>query len=135
MKCYLGKVLYLNQKKLKEYANNIFDDYGITVENLFKSLLVKRPAFRHEKELRLLYFEIEDKGYKNDTFAYSIDPHSLITQIMIDPRVDNSQAKELKKYVKRKTRFHGEIKRSLLYSFPKEMILTAKKINLVARNK
>jgi len=133
VKCCLGKVLYLNQNKLKEYANNIFDDYGITVENLFKSLLVKRPAFNHEKEIRLLYFELEDEGFKNDTFAYSIDPHSLITQIMIDPRIDYNKAKELKKSIRQRTQFQGEIKRSLLYSFPKDMVLTAKKLNLVTK--
>jgi len=78
VKCCLGKVLYLNQKKLKKYANPIFDFSGITIENLFNSLLVKRLAFRHENEIRLLYFELEDDGCKSDTFDYSTDPHTLL---------------------------------------------------------
>ena len=67
-----------NQKKLKKYANPIFDFSGITIENLFNSLLVKRLAFRHENEIRLLYFELEDDGCKSDTFDYSTDPHTLL---------------------------------------------------------
>ena len=77
--CCVGKVLYLNKRKLKEHANNTFDDDGISVENLFKSLLVKRPAFRHEKEIRILYDEIDYGDYAKDLFQYSIDPHILIS--------------------------------------------------------
>ena len=36
--------------------------------------MVKRVAFRHEREVRLLYFE-KDKGHK-DIYAYSVDPES-----------------------------------------------------------
>jgi hypothetical protein len=132
VKCCLGKVLYLNQSRLQAYSNNIFDDDGISVENLFKSLLVKRPAFSHENEVRLLYFELDDNGYKNDVFNYKIDPHSLITQIMIDPRIDKELAYKLKKHIALTTGFNGEIKRSLLYAFPDDMVLNAKKTNLTA---
>lgn len=130
VKCCLGKVLYLNQSRLKTYSNDIFDDDGISVENLFKSLLAKRPAFIHENEVRLLYFELDDNCYKNDVFKYKIDPHSLITQIMIDPRADKKQADKLKEHITRTTGFKGEIKRSLLYAFPEDMVLNAKKSNL-----
>ena len=135
VKCYVGKVLYLNEKKLKAYSNNIFDDAGISVENLFKSLLAKRMAFRHENEVRLLYFGIEDDCYKNDKFGYDIDPHSLITQIMIDPRVNKNQAYELKKHIEHSTGFKGEIKRSLLYSFSDDMVLTANEFNFATDKK
>jgi len=129
-KCTIGKVVYLKQKDLINYANDIFDDYGITVENLFKSLLAKRPAFKHEREVRLLYCSIDDKEKMNDTFSYTVDPHSLVTQIMIDPRLRAKEAEELKKYIKKKTQFKGSIKRSLLYSFKNDLIINAKEIDI-----
>jgi len=118
-KCAIGKVLYLPEIRLKKYASEIFDNYGIEVENLFKSLLVKRTAFKHENEVRLLYCELEEREQNNDIFSYKIDPHSLIEQLMLDPRLDQAKTKELKAYIKNKTKFTREIKRSLLYSFKK----------------
>ena len=134
-KCAIGKVLYLKEKELTNYANDIFDDYGITVSNLFSSLLVKRPAFSHENEVRLLYCSIDDNESNSDKFSYAIEPHSLITQIMIDPRLDQKKANSLKNYIKNKTKFQGDIKRSLLYSFKNDMILDAKKIDIATGNK
>ena len=135
VKCAIGKVEYLNQTKLTDYANNIFDDYGIAVESLFKSLLAKRSAFKHENEVRLLYCSLDDEETTNDLFYYDIDPHSLITQIMIDPRMSPKEADDIKKYIRKKTSFRGEIKRSLLYSFKNDMIIDAKKIDIATGKK
>jgi hypothetical protein len=134
-KCAIGKVLYLKEKELKDYANNTFDDYGITLKNLFSGLLVKRPAFKHENEVRLLYCSIDDNEPNSDIFSYVIEPHSLITQIMIDPRLDQKKANSLKNHIKNKTKFKGDIRRSLLYSFKNDMILDAKKIDIATENK
>ena len=43
------------KKKLIEFANNIFDDGSVANDNLFHRLLVERLAFKHEREVRLLY--------------------------------------------------------------------------------
>lgn len=129
-KCAIGKVRYLKEDDLLKYANNTFDDYGISAPQLFGSLLVKRPAFRHEKEIRLVYCSVDDNEIINDTFSYPIDPHSLITQIMIDPRLEQEKAKELKEHVQRSTQFKGDIKRSMLYSFKNDMIIDAISIDI-----
>jgi len=123
VRCCLGKVLYLGQKRLMDYANNTFDDSGIAVENLFRSLLVKRRAFLHEKEVRLLYDEIDDKGFEKDTYSYVIEPNSLISQIMIDPRRSESEAKSIKARIRKATGYKGVIKRSLMYTLPKQMVV------------
>lgn len=46
--CVIGKVEYLTERKLNKYANSIYVNGSLSKENLFRSLLVKRRAFKHE---------------------------------------------------------------------------------------
>ena len=83
------------------------------------TLLVKRPAFRHEREVRLIFTPAHEKDKaSSDLFSYPIDPNELINQIMIDPRKTKQDANALKREIKSKTGFAGQIKRSLLYAPP-----------------
>jgi hypothetical protein len=127
-KCCLGKVEYLTQNGLMEYANNTFDDSGISVENIFRSLLIKRKAFKHEAEVRLLYDAWDENSSVNKLYIYKIDPHNLISQIMIDPRRSYSEFKTIKLIIEKATGYKGSIKRSLLYSLPKERVLNVTNI-------
>jgi hypothetical protein len=94
----IGKVVYKSDKKLVASAKKAFTKDGkMTFGNLFRSLLIKRKAFEHEKEIRLIHL---DWGYelpKNDIYSYEIDPHDLISQVMIDPRVTTLILKKSKK--------------------------------------
>jgi len=96
VQCFIGKVKYLNNSKLMAFANNVFKRHiNPPAHILAKTLLVKRPAFRHENEVRLLYFEKEN-GKTGVIYKYDIDPLSLIDQIMIDPRVEYAEFKKLR---------------------------------------
>lgn len=119
--CIIGKVEYLSEKKLSKFANNLYVDGRLSKENLFRSLLVKRLAFRHEREIRLLYFDLE-KNLKGNFFSFNVDPHELVDQIMIGPWSTYKEFKSIKREILDKTRFCGPIKRSLLYSAPEECI-------------
>ncbi len=46
--CVVGKVRYLGEKALRRFANGIYKNGSLEKDNLFRTLLVKRPAFRHE---------------------------------------------------------------------------------------
>ena len=117
--CAIGKVSYLGTKDIERYANRTFDDNGISVENIFRSLLFKRKAFKHENEIRLLYCELnEDKSAERDVYKYEIDPNELISQIMIDPRLSVAEARDIKQAIKDTLKFKGEVKRSMLYAAP-----------------
>ena len=118
--CFIGKVKYLPNKKLLEFANTILT--GLPKPTQFaQTLLVKRPAFIHEKEIRLIYFD-KDSTVKSDIFSYKIDPHSLIDQIMIDPRMTKDEALSTKAKIQKETSYKGTIKRSLLYAPPENMV-------------
>lgn len=116
---FIGRVLYLGDKKLVEFGNGVFRD-GLNSRTLAETLLVKRVAFKHEREVRLLYFE-KEKGHK-DLYGYAVDPHALIEQVMIDPRLSRSEANGTKSEIRKRTGYKGKILHSLLYAPPKGMV-------------
>lgn len=124
VECCIGKVDYLNDKDLEERANNTFDDSGISIDNIFWSLLIKRNAFKHENEVRLLYYSWTCENYSDILHKYSFDPHKLISQIVVDPIRSDSEFQVLKKIIRTATGYEGLIKRSLLYTLPKDIVLT-----------
>jgi hypothetical protein len=92
---------------------------GITPATLASQLLVKRRAFRHESEIRLVHRKLFGDPTPDCLFPYEIDPHSLINQIMIDSRLEPDEALRLIKSIRSRTGFKGNILQSLLYKKPK----------------
>ncbi len=121
---FVGRVRYLPSKVLKIYAINVFDGVDAPSSRMFaETLLVKRPAFAHEREVRLLFHLHDDIRARDDLYAYPIDPDGLIDQIMIDPRMAERDVNALRSKIRSETSFKGPIKRSLLYAAPPDMIL------------
>jgi hypothetical protein len=120
VRCFIGKVKYLTMNELLHFGNNVFAN-GLDAIPLAKTLLVKRLAFRHEREVRLLHFAGENHG-GGDLYSYEVNPHKLIDQMMIDPRLSEGQARALKQDIQNQTAFAGSIKRSLLYAPPRKMV-------------
>jgi len=120
VQAFIGRVRYLRDKELLDFASNVFAR-GLDPVALANTLLVKRKAFVHEREVRLLYFEKENSG-TSDLFPYTIKPHALIEQIMIDPRLPEDKVADLKQEIRKKTDFTGPIVRSLLYAPPEGMV-------------
>lgn len=118
-RAFIGKVLYLREKKLVEFGNSVFRD-GLRSRALAETLLVKRLAFRHEREVRLLYFSGSEA--KPDTYTYPVNPHDLIDQVMLDPRLSREEANTEKQEIQKTTGFQGSILHSRLYAPPKDMI-------------
>lgn len=120
--CVVGKVSYLREKPLRQFANGIYRNGTLKKVDLFRTLLVKRPAFRHEREVRLLYYDHRREA-DGQLLRYRLNAHDVIEQMMIDPRMQYSEFTKLKEAIRRRTGFQGPILRSLLYSPPEETIL------------
>jgi hypothetical protein len=121
IQAYIGKVRYLSNKRLIAYANGWFPGARkLTSKHSAQTLLVKRPAFKHEREVRLLYFQHNAQLTTGDLYWYSVDPHEFLQQIMIDPRISETAARELKEKIRKRTGYRGRILRSLLYALPPE---------------
>lgn len=121
----IGKVEYLPESQIISQAKQAFSEHGqMTFGNLFRSLLVKRKAFSHEKEIRLIHLDWGFDIPSEDIYKYEIDPHALITQVMIDPRISYEEFKNIKADIEAKTGYQGYIKRSLLYRLPETVTVT-----------
>ena len=120
----IGKVEYLKETSLVSRANKTFESNGgVRFGNLFKSLLIKRRAFKHENEVRLMFLDWSEKAGSEKIYKYSINPHKLVTQMMIDPRVSYADFKNIEAVIRDKTDYQGDIKRSLLYRLPEDLTI------------
>ena len=115
--CFLAKVKYKTEKFLKEFVNNN-GCLELSQKRFADSLSLKRRAFRHENEVRLLFLG-DSKNYDcKGLYIYSVDPHNMITQIMADPNIKPNCWKNEKAKIMLATGFKGEIKRSKTYDPP-----------------
>lgn len=113
---FIGRVRYLTTPDLIRHVRSASHRDSRTAAG---TLLVKRPAFRHEREVRLILVTGSDHtADANGLFRYPLDPHTLVSQIMLDPRLDRKEAERLGNEIKAKTGFTGPVKRSLLYAPP-----------------
>lgn len=115
--CFIGKVQYKREHELRTYVQN-GGHLELSSQRFASHLLLKRSAFKHESEVRLLYFG-DSKSYDaNGLYRYVVDPHAMITQIMADPNRDRGTWDADKVVLQQKTGFTGEIKRSKIYDPP-----------------
>jgi hypothetical protein len=119
---YVGKVQYLKNQDLLAFGKSILQGHKgpLTYKNLARTLLAKRPAFRHEREIRLLFTPHDFHNFTNCMVRYPVDPNNFVDQIMLDPRMDEADAAILKRKIAA-AGFDGPIKRSLLYAPPPDL--------------
>ena len=116
--CFIGKVKYLNQRDLLTTFDsiNLFRTDG---SGIAESLLYKRKEFSHEKEVRLIYWTDKCVG---EFLKYSIDPNSVIEEIVFDPRTDINFVKAFTILIQ-KAGFNNKIAQSSLYNPPKGLAI------------
>jgi hypothetical protein len=119
--CFIGKVRYLPKKDIPKVFSeaNIFDSSG---RDIAATLLVKRWAFRGEKEVRLIYFH---NGTPNigDVYTYPIDPNALFDEAVLDPRMNEDEGANWRSQIQ-SAGFRNRIFQSDLYKPPQQMFIT-----------
>ena len=121
--CFIGRVEYMSEKRLRKFGSTVFKD-GITPNAVARSLLAKRRAYKHENEVRLIYFERRNTAHPNGVFKYALDPRSVIDQVMVDGRVPYNEFLPFKEEVIKLTGFPEKmVRRSLLYRPPKGFLV------------
>lgn len=121
--CFIGKVDYVSDAKLQAFAKTIFRE-GITPDAIARSLLIKRNAYKHENEVRLIFIEPDNKKHAKGIYRHGIDPGALFDQAMADPRLPFEKFLRLKKQiVKRTALIENQVKRSSLYKKPEGFVV------------
>lgn len=112
---FMGKVEYKSKKDLinllnKDVNNYILDQSG---KKQASTLMLKRLAFTHEKEVRIVYFN--ERCTDTDRIcSYAIDPNICFEEIVIDPRISKEMYSEIKKSIE-DAGFKNKIIQSGLY--------------------
>jgi hypothetical protein len=91
---FIGTVNYLGRDRLMDFARRAVQSGNLhRAASGARTLLVKRPAFRHESEVRLLF--CQQRG-GDKPFKYPVDPHALVDQLMLDPRLSPREVEDTK---------------------------------------
>lgn len=117
--CFIGKVKYFSESKLKSLLEEKGSDWINDINGIgqAKTLLFKRDAFEYENEVRLIYNSFKLNS-ESDTYSYKIDPHDLIDKITFDPRIDYAEFRRHKQNLIHLNYNDENILKSTLYKTP-----------------
>jgi hypothetical protein len=87
---YLGRVEYLPHDQASQKIVNVLANKGPIEmgrgENRAQSLLLKRQAFSHEDEVRLIWI-CEDRRDVEQAMTVNVEPNDFIEEVTFDPRL------------------------------------------------
>jgi hypothetical protein len=116
--CFLGRVIYVSEEQLKQF---FADEIGRAGRDAFrggighaKSLLFKRTAFEHEREVRLIYVEHGTDAGTEGLLSMPVDPNALFDEVVLDPRLSGNDVLARKAEL-RNLGFERPVTESMLY--------------------
>lgn len=97
---FIGKVRYLSENDITKLMSHLtFMDIAIggQGDHFAELLCLKRTAFQHESEIRLLFQDIDlpSKRGIGGVYKYSLDPNTLFDEAVLDPRLSDLDANKL----------------------------------------
>jgi len=103
------------KKLLEDNASDLIQDQlGIGQAS---TLLLKRLAFTHEKEVRIVYHN-NNCNPNDKIYPYKLNPNICFEEIVVDPRIPKDIYNEIKKQIEA-TGFKNKIIQSGLYKLEK----------------
>lgn len=112
---FVGKVEYKRKKQLVDLldsniSNYLYDSSG---KGQASTLMLKRLAFTHEKEVRIIYYD-ENCAESDKIFSYDISPNICLDEVVVDPRVPKKEYSKIKKLIEQEG-YKNKIIQSGLY--------------------
>lgn len=95
LQAFAGRVEYHDQQAIAAHMSSLtFTDLALggTNDRFAELLCVKREAFAHEDEIRLLYCDVDPKQADGKVFRYGFDPNAVLASVEIDPRMSHHDA-------------------------------------------
>lgn len=109
--------------RLKSIAQDL--DSNFTSYRAADALLVKRTAFDHEAEVRVVVHD--NKWREGDSekshLRVAIDPHALIESIYFDPRASDRYIEVCTFFLRQRLKFKGAVGKSGLYRTQPELLV------------
>ena len=119
LEAYIGGVDYKNTKDFERWATSFFAAPAApTSRDLAETLLVKRWAFQHEKEVRVVLLPAHNNATESELHRYKVDPRLLVDHIMVDSRAPREVFEMYKMVFVDRLKFAGTFTRSKLYDAP-----------------
>ncbi len=89
------------------------------------ALLLKRSAFDHEAEVRVIVNDrsATDNSTPRPFVRVPVDPHALVESIFFDPRADDAFERICRYYLREALMFKGTIGKSALYSARDQVVV------------
>jgi hypothetical protein len=121
---FIGKVEYRSERGIVNLMRGLtFTDIAVGGQgDRFADLLcLKRTAFRHEREVRLLFQDGEFGSSRRGVggvFKFALDPSAVFEEVVLDPRMKDPDAAALKADLLAGGRTTLPISRSNLYRVP-----------------
>lgn len=89
----IGKVGYFDRNAFISEVSDLYESKKRQKNALFYSMLVKRSAFSHEKEYRLMFMNDKDAG---NYLSYKFDWFNALEEILFDPRCKRHEFEAMK---------------------------------------
>lgn len=121
--CFAGKVAYLDQAEILNIANEVGAAFLREPEGVhaIECLLIKREAYEHEQEVRLIYrtdCDSHDPRTCNDIAMFEFDPNLVFEEITFDSRFPITDYQTRQHILQNQFHYSGAINRSTLYDVP-----------------
>lgn len=99
LKFLIGRVQYWKQAEIAAFMGKTsFQDisFGGQATGFAKLLCVKREAFEHEREVRLLFQDLDPKRSKGPVVLFDFDVNAICEEVVVDPRLEETEVAAFK---------------------------------------
>lgn len=99
LKFLIGSVDYRSRIEIEQFIEKTtFNDLSLGGQphKFAKTLLIKRPEFQHENEVRLLFQDVEGNHGCDGVAIFKFDWKKIISEVSLGPRLTNSDYVDLK---------------------------------------
>lgn len=94
LKYLIGSVEYKLREEIEHFlSGTTFMDlsFGGQSHKFAKTLLIKRPEFSHENEVRLLFQDTDGSQGSNGVAVFQFDWDTILSEVALDPRLTESE--------------------------------------------
>ena len=115
--CFVGKVIYADKTEIGDVYSKFQNNTELLLDRSMKAqaltLLIKREAFSHEREVRLIYYDMQ-RECNGDFFRYELNPLIFFEEIIFDPRMTVGKYERLREKLSRQFNY-SNVRQSDLY--------------------